>query len=343
MQSKGNKSTKPAKKTIELSSVDDDLSPYYGDIENQFNPPSPTARRSSRRCQKGENTTADSEDAGWNNNVTAKMNTALLAAYTAIHRLLVEAERQDVQSRYEIALHCQQVRDGDGVGGTYGRRAVVTLAKALGWHRSTVYEYANVAKTWPDRGSFDEIAARTDAFGKPLTWSNIVLLAAQADPERRTKLIDQCLENGWTNRQLSTERRRLVQPENADTDHEAGIPNVTVAACETGDSDEASTYLPPKPPRVLEIAVGNFLTQITALGRNVNAFNEQCMAEINNADASDLPWALAELERARTPLKTATDRLEERIRHVKQRLEEEACRKGRTSRSAACTSTKQAN
>lgn len=114
---------------------------------------------------------------GHGSRAVGQMGDSLLEQYRAIKQLVVAADRRDVHARYEIAVRCQEVREGDGKGGKYGHRAVARLAKALGWRKSNVYEFANVAKTWPDKKGFDEFAAQEDKYGKPLSWSHIVLLA----------------------------------------------------------------------------------------------------------------------------------------------------------------------
>jgi len=89
------------------------------------------------------------------------MNDALLREFTEIRALAVKADRQDVQARYQIAVHCQNVRVGDGNGGKYGEKAVIKLAQAIGWEKSSIYDYANVAK-------INAIRDTADTFGQDL-------------------------------------------------------------------------------------------------------------------------------------------------------------------------------
>ncbi len=74
------------------------------------------------------------------------------------------------------------------------------LAHALGWARSTVYEYADVGKTWPKQAEFQKLAAHTDKFGRALSWSHFILAATS--PRRYHQLIEACLKHGWTVREL---------------------------------------------------------------------------------------------------------------------------------------------
>ena len=135
------------------------------------------------------------------------MGDALLQHYREITTLIAEADRQDVRIRYRIAVHCQEVRNGDGNGGRYGAKAVKKLTQALKWCKSLVYAYADVAVTWPDANKFDELVARSNRFDKPLTWSHFILLATVTDDARREKLIDDSLHNGWTVRELQVMMR----------------------------------------------------------------------------------------------------------------------------------------
>ena len=149
-----------------------------------------------------KNTTGRTPKLPESNAAVARMNDALLGEYHEIMPLLVAADRHDVEARYNIAVHCLDVREGDGRGGKYGERAVAMLTKALGWKKSTLYDYANVAKAWPDKRKFDELAAQDDTYGKPLSWSHIVLLATVATPEHCDKLAKDALKHGWNVREL---------------------------------------------------------------------------------------------------------------------------------------------
>jgi hypothetical protein len=84
------------------------------------------------------------------------MGSALLQHFREISRLIAEADRHGLKVRYEIAVHCQEVRNGDGNGGKYGAKAVRKLTRALAWSKTAVYDYANVAVTWPDKNNFVE-------------------------------------------------------------------------------------------------------------------------------------------------------------------------------------------
>ena len=233
------------------------------------------------------------------NAAVAHMNDALLEEFSQIKALAIKADRQNVQARYEIAVHCQKVREGDGIGGVYGDRAVARLAKALGWGKSNVYGYANVALAWPDKKNIDELAALEDKHGRPLSWTHIVQLATVATAERRDELIADTLKHGWNVREL----RKKLQPNAA------------------GSVEEDSAAVPqPKTPRVLDAAVQNYVTQVSALKGNTTTFGEHLVEEINDADPVDLTDAFVDrLNKARQDLCELLKQLDEYIEQVKQR------------------------
>jgi len=205
------------------------------------------------------------------NDAVAHMNNALLAEYGEIKDLVVRADRQDLPTRYEIAVHCRAVCEGDGRGSKYGDRAVAKLAQALGWPKSNVYEYANVAKSWQNKQAFDAFVAQDDKYGKPLSWSHIVLLASVAKTERRDKLAEEARTQGWNVREL---RKKL----RTDTPAVNGLLT-------TADPQ-------PKMPRVLAAAVQNLVTQVAALKSNAAAFVRHLVKVIQEANPADLSDAL---------------------------------------------------
>ena len=246
-----------------------------------------------------EKTTRRLKKAADGNNVVARMNNALHAEYDTIKRLVSEVDRQDVHARYEIATRCQKVREGDGKGGAYGERAVARLARALGWSKSAVYEYANVAVTWPSKKEFTELAAKVDRFDKPLGWSRIVQLANVATVESRDTLIADALKHGWNVRDLRKNLR-------------AG----------TAEEDDATPAAKPQPkvPCVLDAAVQNYVTQVAALTSNAAAFGKHFVEQIEEADPADLTDAVVDrLEQAREDLRELLTQADRCIEEVQQR------------------------
>jgi hypothetical protein len=222
------------------------------------------------------------------------MNDALLATFNEIQALIVQAEKQDIEARYTIALLCCRVRDGDGNGGKYGSGAVKKLAAALGpdWSKSRIYDYARVAEAWPNKEDFDKLAGQVDKYGNPLSWSHIVLLATVADDEPRDVLIGQVLEDGLGIRDL---RKNLRNDPPRD------------------DTDEPSDAPPKKLPRALELAFANYQAQFDLLDANTSAFGGQIDQNIHNADADVLTDAFSELAKARQKLEAVFEANIERL------------------------------
>lgn len=230
----------------------------------------------------------------------ARMNHALQSEYNTIRALAAQADHQDALARHEIALHCHTVCEGDGQGGTYGDRAVVRLSKALGWSKSTVYEYAVVAATWPDKQVFAQFAEQEDRYGKPLSWSHIVLLAAVADTGRRNELVKDAIKHGWNVRDLRKELR-------------GGTPKQKAKGAAPADAES-------KLPRVLATAVQNYVAQVAGLKANATVFGEHLVQKIKQAEPADLTDAVVDrLTKARQNLWGLVQQLDEYIEQAQQR------------------------
>ena len=228
----------------------------------------------------------------------SSMGDALLKQCLVIKSLLIEADQRDVLARYEIAIHCQQVREGDGHGGKYGAKAVRKLTQALNWSKSAVYDYANVALTWPDQDKFDELVVKDDKFGKPLSWSHIILLATVSDDARREQLIQDSLQNGWTVRELKMETR-------------IG----TTTRCETADAAEQE----PMPPQHIAAAVQSYGAQVATFKRNATTFGQLLIRKMEDVDPTDLSDKLLDqMRQARRDVKVVLTELNEIIRQFRE-------------------------
>ena len=128
-------------------------------------------------------------------------NDALTKKIAGIRQLVIEADKQDVPARYKIAVECREIIAGDGEGKVYGAGAVRKLGKEFGWSKTAVYADVAVAATWNEE-KFRKLADKHDKFGKLLSWSHYLTLAAEKDPQRRRQLTKQTLDNGWSVRDL---------------------------------------------------------------------------------------------------------------------------------------------
>jgi len=206
-------------------------------------------------------------------------NDPLTTKIAGIKKLLIEADKQDLAVRYKIAVECQEILAGDGKGKVYGAGAARKLGKALGWSKTAVYAYVAVAATWNEK-RFRELADKRDTFGRPFSWSHIMVLAAVKDAQQRHALTKQTIDNGSSVRELKG----------------AIAGNPPKAAKATG-TEEA------KPPRPLTAAIANYATGVRTAKDNADVFGAAIMKQVENAESADLkPGLLEQLKKARTDL-----------------------------------------
>jgi hypothetical protein len=202
----------------------------------------------------------------------ATANNALLKACTQVRAILDRADKQDIQARYEAAVLCLEIRDGAGEGGRYGKKAVQILAKNLGWSKSGVHAYANVAKTWPDLGQIDELVNRFEKANKRLSWSHLVLLAGVASAKQREGLIANTVDHGWSVRELK-----------------AGI-------CPKQITPEPGVKVSPAAvvPRALAVAAKEYISRVIALTRSADVFSEALIEQVDAVEDADIPGTVVE-------------------------------------------------
>jgi hypothetical protein len=217
---------------------------------------------------------------------------ALAQKCNTIRRLVSETDRHDVQNRYNIAVHCMDVLQGDGKDKMYGTNAAGKLANDLGWNKSEVYAYASVVEAWPTEVEFDELAAKSDKFNKPLTWTHYRRIAREKDSAKRGQLIQKCRDNGWSVRDLkrhmegSSELREAVEGANSET----------------------------KPLKGLSAVIHSYGSQVAAFKQRTGKFGQSFAAKITSVDPSDCnDESLDELLAVRGNLKELIDQFDATI------------------------------
>ena len=128
-------------------------------------------------------------------------NTALAKLYELLRKVVGATTLVEAKRRYEIGRLVGQVQDDKE---KYGRRSVEALATLLGFDKSTLYTYAEVAKTW-DAKEFNGWLKKKSEAGIGLRFSHFVVVAQVADGRRRNALLTRALSENLTVRQLELE------------------------------------------------------------------------------------------------------------------------------------------
>lgn len=136
------------------------------------------------------------------------MSRALLELTATIRALLGQVLRDEVLTRHQIGSHVVAAKRAPS---TYGTNAVENIAADVGVSSDELYRAAAVAETWT-ADELKKLAARTNRAGRPLSWSHWVALT-KAPPAARHRLIERCLAESWSVREL---RLNVVRPSSAD-------------------------------------------------------------------------------------------------------------------------------
>ena len=150
-------------------------------------------------------------------------NPPLRVIYENLVKQVGEFTHAEAVGRYRIGAKVLLVKNNEA---RYGSRAVESLAVLLGYEKSTLHDYVNVAETW-ERADFIALSKRKNEKGLPLRFSHFVVLARVSDGRRRNGFITRALEESLTVRQLEDLVRRELGGDDAE------------APAETADKDEA--------------------------------------------------------------------------------------------------------
>src|SRR5438105_8958889 len=173
--------------------------------------PAPVEHRS--RATKGGSmtTTSTSEEHApiHANHALRAMPAALRESCESVRRLFTETRRAGSSARYRVGVIVQRIIDDEE---KYGKSGVMQLAAAIGRGKDTLYGYAAVARRW-QQADFAAVSSRRGIHGVPLTFAHFLLLAKIDLVDRRVAMVDRCLREGLSVRDL---KRITAEPKRAD-------------------------------------------------------------------------------------------------------------------------------
>jgi hypothetical protein len=200
------------------------------------------------------------------------MNAELKRKCELIKQLIKKAEHADIRNRHKIAVHLRDVHQGDGQGQPYGNGAIREIADALGWPKSTVHEFVQVAEAW-NMEELEGLIEKANACARPLTWGHLCVIATFADMEDRNNLVDDALRNGLSMRELKRRRQSRTEPQ------------------ETEDvTGPVRQSLPPS----LATAIRSYSAQVTALKSNVDTWGAQLADQVAHVAPEQLSAEILE-------------------------------------------------
>ena len=125
-------------------------------------------------------------------------NEHLQTKYNELQDLLGKGLRGEAQAKYDSGRVVADVMDKPK---RYGEQGVKLLGKAFRLDVDTLYGYANVARVW-SATDFKKLMTRTGDLGVPLTFSHLIELSKVKEAKKRDRLIERCLDEGLTVREL---------------------------------------------------------------------------------------------------------------------------------------------
>ena len=123
---------------------------------------------------------------------------ALERTYDRLKSLVADGVRAEAGVRYQIGV---AVASALAAPEKYGKRSVDTLAELLSFDDSTLRDYARVAQTW-SKGEVTAILRKLNSANLPLRFSHLVVLSKVSNAKRRDQLVERCLHEALSVRQL---------------------------------------------------------------------------------------------------------------------------------------------
>jgi hypothetical protein len=174
----------------------------------------------------------------------------------------------------------------------YGKRSVNTLATLLGFDKSTLHDYANVAKTW-DANEFKALVKRKNGAGLGLRFSHLIVLARVEDGQQRNALVDQVLEQNLTVRQLEEVVRARTAGGDVTADESSASTPAEVIKRVTADWKAAADKIDRGTRALVQLASRERTPKVLDLIRTT-AEKQRALAQRASASADELFAALGE-------------------------------------------------
>jgi DNA-binding protein H-NS len=206
---------------------------------------------------------------------------SLHAKCEAIRELDKKWARQEIAVRYQLATHCKDIVEGDGIDKRYGNHAVERAAQEIGWAAAQIYSHAQVAQTWTEA----EVLELHESKG--CAWRHLEILARdKVAPEERDRLIEKVAEDGLSVRALQQEVAAISAPQ-------AQVANYTVDV---------------SPSVAVVTGIQDYSANITHFETDSRNFVDRLRACVAAATAEELtPAALQQLRQVRQRRKAACE------------------------------------
>jgi hypothetical protein len=127
-----------------------------------------------------------------------RMSPALEERCRVVRSLLSEARRGGASARYQVGSIVRDIKQDPQ---RYGEAGVKLLAASIGRDEDSLYLYAAVAEMWT-LVELEELTARRGLHGLPPSFSHFMTLTRVRDRVEREALIERCLEEGLSVRDL---------------------------------------------------------------------------------------------------------------------------------------------
>lgn len=219
---------------------------------------------------------------------------ALRRAYEKISVVVQNLSIHDARCKHAIGVVVLAAREDPK---KYGKGSVQTLAILLGYDKSTLHDFADVAETWK-AAEFAALLRRKNGLGLPLKFSHLVVVHTVDDKKKRDQFLERALKENLTVKQLElVVRGREIELDDIQVDGEpAEARDVRrTAAAWSGEIDQ----LKRKTAWVIQRAKSNpgplVLEGLKGCAEQQHAISSQA-----GANAKALEAAIADLGRAKT-------------------------------------------
>jgi len=198
----------------------------------------------------------------------------------------------EAEFRYTVGAAYAELLDNHAA---YGQRDAQLFAGAVECHRTTLDDWARVARTWTPEQFKDLMELRYQQKDMPLSFSHFIEISGVTDPEERNRWVDLTRQRGWTAKRLGREITKEADPLPATLEPPAGPEP------ETDDDDDGTDDAndPVETPTTIRLAIVRMRGDLQVIPDMLPEWLERVLVPLGDDPGQFGQATLVELEQTR--------------------------------------------
>jgi hypothetical protein len=191
----------------------------------------------------------------------------------------------EAEFRYQVGVVYADLLDNHA---EYGRRDAQLFAGAMERHRTTLDDWAGVARTWTPERFKDLMELRYQQKDMPLSFSHLIEISGVTDPGERDRWVELTLQHGWPSKRLGRKIKNGPDP----------LPVILEPPVEpdVDDDDMVDDTDPVATPTTIRLAIVRMRGDLQTIPDKLTEWHERVFVPLGDAPGQFGEATMTELE-----------------------------------------------